>query len=129
MFTVEQIELAHTHVKSGADFPKYIQQIKQMGVVAFETFVIDSHTKYYGHNNYQIKSQPQYKSLTISDKSSSEMFIHYLKLHQRGETDYFTFCRHCAEAGIEKWTALLDEMSCTYYDKLGNKLLIEKIPE
>ena len=129
MFTVEQIELAHTHVKSGADFPKYIQQIKQMGVVAFETFVIDSHTKYYGHNNYQIKSQPQYKLLTISDKSSGEMFIHYLKLHQRGETDYFTFCRHCAETGVEKWIVLLDEMTCTYYDKLGNKLLIEKIPE
>lgn len=129
MFTVEQIELAHTHVKSGADFPKYIQQIKQMGVVAFETFVIDSHTEYYGNNNYQVKSQPKHKSLTIVDKSSNEKFIQYLKLHQRGETDYFTFCHHCAETGVEKWIVLLDEMTCTYYDKFGNKLLVEKIPE
>lgn len=129
MFTVEQIELAHTHVKSGADFPKYIQQIKQMGVVAFETFVIDSHTEYYGNNNYQVKSLPKYKSLTIADRSSNEKFIQYLKLHQRGETDYFTFCRHCAETGVEKWIVSLDEMTCTYYDKLGNQLLVEKIPE
>lgn len=129
MFTVEQIELAHTLVKSGADFPKYIQQIKQMGVVAFETFVIDSHTEYYGNNNYQVKSQPKYKSLTIVDKSSNDKFIQYLKLHQRGETDYFTFCRHCAETGVEKWIVLLDKMTCTYYDKSGNKLLVEKIPE
>ena len=28
MFTVEQITQAHSHVKSGADFPKYIQDIK-----------------------------------------------------------------------------------------------------
>lgn len=28
MFTVTQIKEAHSKVKSGADFPKYIQQIK-----------------------------------------------------------------------------------------------------
>lgn len=32
MFTVEQIETAHDKVKTGADFPNYIQEIKQMGV-------------------------------------------------------------------------------------------------
>lgn len=39
MFTVQQIELAHEKVKTGADFPKYIQDIKELGVIAFETFV------------------------------------------------------------------------------------------
>lgn len=39
MFTVEQIEEVHEKVKSGADFPKYIQEIKQIGVVSFETWV------------------------------------------------------------------------------------------
>ena len=36
MFTVEQIQEAHSKVKSGADFPKYIQDIKKLGVDAFE---------------------------------------------------------------------------------------------
>lgn len=44
MFTVEQIKAAHSKVKSGADFPKYIRDIKQLSVHAFETWVIDSHT-------------------------------------------------------------------------------------
>jgi len=35
MFTVEQIDKAHEKVKSGADFPNYIQEIKQMGVTAY----------------------------------------------------------------------------------------------
>lgn len=40
MFTVEQIEQAHGKVKSGADFPKYIQEIKALGVTSFETWVL-----------------------------------------------------------------------------------------
>lgn len=31
MFTVEQIETAHAKVKSGADFPNYIKEIKELG--------------------------------------------------------------------------------------------------
>ena len=128
MFTVEQIESAHSKVRSGADFPKYIQEIKQMGVTAFETWVKDSHTEYFGKNDYQTRSQPQYKDLTISDSSDKEKFSHYLKIHQKGETDYFTFCSQCAETGIEKWIVCLDEMTCTYYNKAGNKILEEQIP-
>jgi hypothetical protein len=30
MFTLEQIEFAHSKVKSGADFPKFIQEIKSI---------------------------------------------------------------------------------------------------
>ena len=129
MFTVEQIEKAHEKVKSGADFPKYIQEIKQIGVTSFETWVTDSHTEYFGENNYQTKSLPQYENLTIADSSNREKFCRYLKIHQQGETDYFTFCRHCAETGIEKWFVCLDEMTCTYYDKAKNKILVEPISQ
>jgi len=129
MFTVEQIDQAHEKVKSGADFPKYIQEIKQMGVTAFETWVIDSNTVYHGKNDFQTKSQPQYGNLPIADNGDSEQFKHSLKIHQQGKTDYFTFCKHCAETGIEKWVVNLDKMTCTYYDKAGNKILEEQIPQ
>jgi uncharacterized protein YbcV (DUF1398 family) len=129
MFTVEQIEKAHEKVKSGADFPKYIQEIKQMGVTAFETWVNDSHTEYFGKNDFQTKSLPQYEKLTIADSSDGDKFSQYLKSHQKGETDYFAFCKHCAETGIEKWVVCLDEMTCTYYDKAGNDILVEQIPQ
>jgi len=128
MFTVEQIKAAHSKVKSGADFPKYIQAIKQLGVSAFETWVIDSHTEYFGKGGYQTKSQPMYEKLDIVEQSDQDKFNHYLKIHQQGNTDYKTFCKHCAETGIEKWFASLDNMTCTYYDKAGNKILVETIP-
>lgn len=129
MFTVEQIEQAHQKVKSGADFPKYIQEIKQMGVTGFETWVKDSHTEYFGANGYQTRSNPQYEELPIAEKSNKAKFVDYLKMHQRGETNYYAFCTHCAETGMEKWIVSLDKMTCTYYDKAGNEILVEQIPQ
>ena len=127
MFTVEQIELAHSKVKSGADFPKYIQEIKEIGVTAFETWVKDSHTEYFG-KNVQKCSKPKYEELMIENNSNKEKFSDYLKIHQKGETDYFTFCKHCAETGIEKWIVNLENMTCIYYDKAANEILVETLP-
>lgn len=128
MFTTTQIKEAHSKVKTGADFPKYIQEIKTLGVTAFETWVKDSHTVYFGANNFQTASTPMYGPLDIATISNKEQFKNYLKIHQQGETDYQTFCNHCAETGIEKWYVSLDEMTCTYYDKAGNTILVENIP-
>ncbi|ATP55632.1 phage envelope protein [Pedobacter ginsengisoli] len=127
-FTVKQIETAHQKVKSGADFPAYIREIIALGVKSFETFVIDSHTDYYGDNGYLVTSDPQYTSLRIAGKSDSERFKSYLKDHQKGGSDYFTFCMQCAETGIEKWIVCTEKMTCTYYDYLGEEVLVETIP-
>ncbi|MEP7196142.1 MAG: DUF1398 family protein [Saprospiraceae bacterium] len=128
MFTLDQIKEARTKVVTGEDFPKYIQEIKQFGVLYYETFVADSHTDYFGLDNSQIKSNALYEVKHISDESDKEKFMDCLRIHQQGGTDYFTFSQDCAEAGIERWIVRLDEMSCTYYDKLGNEILVEKIP-
>ncbi len=128
MFTLEQIESAHQQVKSGADFPKYIQELKKLGVLAFETWVYDSHTEYFGKDGFQVESSPKYENLTIAALSDKERFVEYLKNHQNGETDYLTFCKHCAATGIEKWTVNLEDMTCVYYDKSGNEILVEIIP-
>ena len=129
MFTVDQIEQAHSKIKSGADFPKYIQEIKALGVVAFETWVNDSHTEYFGENNFRTASKPKYAELIISENSDGENFKGRLKEHQQGKTDYFTFCKDCAETGIEKWIVNLNQMTCIYYDKIGIEILVEQIPQ
>lgn len=128
MFTVEQIEVAQSKVKSGADFPEYIREIKEIGVTAFETWVTDSHTNYFGKSGFQTDSKPKYAAMTIANTSDKEKFHHYLKLHQKGGTDYFTFCQHCAETGIEKWIVNIGKMTCTYYDGHANEILVEIVP-
>ena len=128
MFTVEQIQAAHSKVKSGADFPNYMQDLIKLGVVSFETFVEDSHSVYFGRDNFSTKSEGKYDNLKISDTLDKDQFVADLKLHQKGGTDYMTFCQDCANSGIEKWTVKTDDMTCTYFDTKGNEVLVEVIP-
>ena len=59
---------------------------------------------------------------------NGNQFIADLKTHQQGGTDYPTFCNDCAKSGVEKWIVDMKRMTCTYYDKKGNEMLVEQIP-
>lgn len=128
MFTIEQIKSAHSKVKSGADFPKYVQELIGLGVKSYDCFVSDGHTEYLGENGFEIKSAAKYNEIPIAENADIEQFKHYLKIHQNGETDYMTFCDHSAETGVEKWKVDMTEMTCVYYDKKGSQMLVETIP-
>ena len=129
MFTVEQIKTAHSKVKSGADFPAYIKEIKSLGVTHYEAYVTDGHIDYHASDNYTATVPPKYEPLAISDTTKIEEFKAELLAHQQGKTDYLTFIKMCAETGIEKWEICMDKMTCTYYDKAGNEILVEQIPQ
>ena len=128
MFQLKEISEAHSKVLSGADFPNYIQDLIKLGIKTYSTYVNDGHTIYYGDKDYQITSGRKYARLRIANISDKERFKHHLKSHQRGQSDYPTFCNHSAETGVEKWTVDMHEMTCTYYDKSNNKMLVELIP-
>ncbi|RXR18455.1 DUF1398 domain-containing protein [Flavobacterium amnicola] len=128
-FTAEQLMATHSKVKSGADFPSYIKEIKAMGVTHYETYVNDGHINYYGENNYVAKVPAKYETMTIAENSNMEVFKAELLAHQHGKTDFLTFIKMCAETGIEKWDVCMDKMTCTYYDKEGNEILVEEIPQ
>jgi uncharacterized protein YbcV (DUF1398 family) len=128
MFTIEQIKAAHSKVKSGADYPAYVQEIIKLGVIGYETHVKDGNTIYFGPDNYCIESGPKYEVLIVSERSDRESFVRDLKAHQEGKTTYPGFCLDSARAGIEKWVVNTSEMTCTYLDKAGKILVVESIP-
>lgn len=128
MFTIEQIAAANAKVKSGADFPNLVQELIGLGITSNDVYVRDGHAEYFGKGDYSVSSGANYSPLKIADKSDPEKFTNYLKIHQQGQTDYPTFCRHSAETGVEKWTLDFDKMTCTYFDKAGNEILTENIP-
>ncbi|HTG65808.1 MAG TPA: DUF1398 family protein [Flavobacterium sp.] len=129
MFTIDQIKAAHEKVKSGADFPNYIQDIINLGVKGYDTIVADGSVSYYGDNNFTANTDKKYDTLAIAAVANKERFIEFLVMHQDGQTDYLTFCQHAALCGIAKWRVDIIEMTCTYYDSAENPILIEKIPE
>lgn len=128
MFTIEAIKAAHAKVKTGADYPAYVQEIIAMGVTGYETRVSDGNTIYFGAGNFQIQSGPKYGSIPVAEKSNRIKFLENLKAHQRGATDFPTFRVDSAKFGIEKWVADLSAMTCTYFDKAGTALVVESIP-
>lgn len=129
MFTVDQIKTAHSKVKSGADFPAYIQEIKALGVTHYEAYVSDGHTDYHGANGHTATVPAKYDAMEIVTEVNKEVFKAELLAHQQGKTDYLTFIKMCATTGIEKWEIRMDGMTCTYFDISGNEILIEQIPQ
>ncbi len=128
MFTIEEIEKVNSKVKSGADFPKLVQDLIGFGIKTNNIYVSDGHAEYFGSDGYTLKTAANYPSQEIAEKSDGEKFCRLLKIHQQGQTDYPTFCVHAAETGVEKWTLDFEKMTCTYFDKAGNALLVEQIP-
>jgi uncharacterized protein YbcV (DUF1398 family) len=128
MFTTDQLKEANSKVQSGADFPTYVQDLIKIGVVSYHTHVKDGHTEFIGNNNFQVRTEEKYPDLTIATQADPEKFKSHLKTHQQGKTHYLSFCKHAAETGVEKWTVDTRDMTCTYYDMKGNKVLSESIP-
>lgn len=128
MFTLQQISTIHSKVKSGADFPNYVQELKTIGMSYYDAFVADGHTDYFDTDHRKLASPPKYNALHVADVADRICFKKKLKRHQQGDTDYPTFCRDAADNGVEKWRVDINAMTCTYYDKAGNILLEEIIP-
>ena len=128
MFTLDQINDAHAKVKSGADFPQYVQDLKQLGIQEYSQFVTDGHTVY-NSISYEVQSPAIYQTIHVAATGNTAQLTHHLKIHQAGETDYLTFCRDAAEDGVEIWTVDIAAMTCTYYDTAGNKMVTEIIPQ
>ncbi|WP_295653676.1 DUF1398 family protein [uncultured Mucilaginibacter sp.] len=129
MFTLQQMKAAHAKVKSGVDFPAYVQEIKQLGLLHYDFMVKDGRTVYHGPNGFQISGDPVYSEKPISAQASPVTVQHIIAEHQQGKTDFLTFCALVADAGVKKWVVDTEVMLCSYYDLAGNNMVAEPIPD
>lgn len=129
MFTLQQMQAAHNKVKSGADFPAYVQEIKNAGLLYYTFYVTNGATVYTGAGDYEVSGEAKYPAQSINDNGNADGLQQYIRQHQQGHSDFFTFCRQCAECGVERWVVDTRSMDCTYLDKADNALVAEPIPE
>lgn len=128
MFTARQIKEAYAKVKSGADYPGYVQELRALGVARYDYVVENGNNVFYGDNGFSLKVENQHDHLKVAGRSSKEKLQGAISMHQRGQTDFKAFCRQAADAGVEKWVSDLEQMQVLYYDKAGMLLLSEPIP-
>ncbi|WP_285058465.1 DUF1398 domain-containing protein [Pedobacter ginsengisoli] len=129
MFTLQQMRAAHAKVKSGADFPAYVQEIKQLGLLHYEFMVSNGQTIYHGADDLQFSSDPSYTNKTISGTVSPQLLQQIIVEHQQGKSDFLTLCQQVANAGVAKWIVDTQAMVCRYYDLSGNEIINEPIPD
>lgn len=123
------MKAAHAKVKSGADFPAYVQEIKQLGLLRYEFMVKDGRTVYHGANGFQICGEPVYTDKTIAAEASTAALRQLITETQQGKSDFPAFCSGAAAAGVGKWVVDTQAMLCRYYDLSGNSMLAEPIPD
>jgi uncharacterized protein YbcV (DUF1398 family) len=76
MFTISDIKTAHSKVKSGADYPKFVQEIKQLGVTGYDSYLTDGHATYFGAHGFTATSEPKYAALEIaSDEDAGKILV------------------------------------------------------
>lgn len=129
MFTLQQIKAAHVKVKSGADFPRYIQEIKAYGLKSYIFSVTDGSVTYYGENGHEVYGPVIYKPKTINPVASPDQLRHTITIHQAGKTDFLTFCEQAAAAGVKQWVIDTKRMLCIYEDINGKEMVVEPIPD
>ena len=93
MFTIEQVHEAFKKVKSGADFPQFVQDLKAIGVTHYDNYVADGLTKYFGTNNFVVNGEAKYPTMTVNNNSSADKLKHSISIHQHGQTDIRLFVR------------------------------------
>lgn len=129
MFTVQQIKAVHATVKSGADFPRYVQEIKALGLVRYEFMVEDGRTIYFGADNYRVEAPPIYPVKQINPVALTSQMETNIRNHQAGGSDFLTICAQAAEAGVHHWEVNAYTMLCSYYDVHGQLMIAEPIPQ
>ena len=128
MFTKELIEAAHAKVKSGSDYPAYVQELKSLGIISHEVKLIDGQWIFrgLGHRFVEFKSAVHVNS--ISPLVKPKHFKDILMNHQHGKTDYPTFYKEASECGVERWISDFETMKVSYLG-FGNVVIdVEAIP-
>lgn len=128
MFTIEQINEAAGKVNNGADFPRFVSDLEFVGVTHYEYFVANGKLIYSGQDGFQLAVDSNMTHLDVNEIASKKKLKQAIIIHQRGETDYPTFCQDAAQAGVEKWITHMHKMTVAYLDKRGNEILVELIP-
>ena len=128
-FTIEMIKTLKNDPEIRSSFPKFVQELKKIGVNKYEYLVESGVTKYYDEHENSIFSEDDIKINFINNVSSKEKLEKAIKIHQNGETDFQTFLKQAGEAGIIRWECDLAGMNVIYFDRNSNVIIQEKIPD
>jgi uncharacterized protein YbcV (DUF1398 family) len=127
-FTEQAIRAAYAKTRTGADFPRLIQDLKKLGIVSYDHMLESGSNVFHGKNGQSVSLSNMGPSVPVNAQADVELLKTHISEHQRGLTNYPTLCGLAGQVGVDKWTYDLPAMTCTYFDRSGRKLHMELIP-
>lgn len=126
MITKEAISKAQEQF-GGRNFPLLVKAFLDLGMVTNTVDIKDGKAIYNDKDGHRL-TMPAFKVEAVADTLNKEYFMQQLKLHQASQTDFPTFCKDTADAGIYKWDVDLLAKTCTYFDLNDQMVYSEPIP-
>lgn len=125
-FTLEQISRAHEGVSQDT-VRAYLARLLALGVVSYTTHISDGHSDYVDGSGNMLSSAAVHDAFEVSGNANREDARLALDAHSRRETGYLTFSRQLADAGVATWVMDPVNMTCTFYSKSGEPLIVEDV--
>ncbi|EMF49980.1 DUF1398 family protein [Streptococcus parauberis] len=111
----------------GRNFPMLVQAFLDLGMVSNTVNIKDGKAIYNDKDDNQV-AMAAFQVEAVAENLDKDYFMQQLKLHQSGQTDFSTFCKDTADAGIYKWDVDLLVKTCTYFDLDDQMVYSEPIP-
>lgn len=127
MPTLEQIEKIHDELGNARSLSSYLQALRGIGVVSYESFIHDGHSEYLCDDGQTLASESTHEELAISEAVDTGRFLEVLDQSAEEEIGYLDMSKGLAESGVDRWKFDTQEMTMAYLDKAGETLLNEHI--
>ncbi|HTQ38184.1 MAG TPA: DUF1398 family protein [Pirellulales bacterium] len=128
-FTAENLKAIYSRPRTGADFPALIRELKSVGVTSYDHMIETGANVFHSKGGGVLTLEKMGPPHSVSARADLEALKRIISEHQRGLSDYPTLCRLVGEVGVEKWVCDLFAMTCSYFDKSGQKIHVELIPD
>lgn len=127
MFTLAQIDDLHARLGRAETLADYVRGLAALGVVRFESFVVDGHSEFFGADGRRVVSPPHHEALTVAETTDRASFLEHLRRRHDQETTYVEMSAGLAASGVERWVVDTAARTMTYRDRAGAALLVEQI--
>lgn len=115
MSNVELIQSILGCARTGRDHPQMVATLKNAGVCGYSVHVASGETVIYTNGHETIRLPGCGEEHLVSFHPDVGLLSDALSLHHEGRTDYITFCRQAAKAGLNLWVVDLNMMNVSYF--------------
>ena len=125
-FTLDDMDRAHEGTNQNS-VRKYLADLYNLGVISYITYVSDGHSEYFDIKGNKLSSAAVHESYEISNEANPDAARRAVEAHGLRQTDYFTFSKQLAAAGVCTWVMDPVKLTCTFCSKLGEPLLADPV--